>query len=59
VEDWRDPRLFDSTVELDLEGIVAKRRSDPYAAGTEWFKIKHRDYSQMQNRWELFIGRQG
>jgi bifunctional non-homologous end joining protein LigD len=54
VEHSRDPRLFDSVVQMDLEGIVAKRRSDSYASGTEWLKIKHREYSQMAGRWELF-----
>ena len=54
VEHTNDPRLFDSTVSMDLEGIVAKRRSDPYAEATQWLKIKHRAYSQMEGRWELF-----
>ena len=54
VEPVKDPRLFEAAVEMDLEGIVAKRRSDPYGPSTEWLKIKHRGYSQMQGRWELF-----
>jgi bifunctional non-homologous end joining protein LigD len=54
VEHTPDPRLFDSVVQMDLEGIVAKRRSDSYMPGTEWLKIKYREYSQMQGRWELF-----
>lgn len=54
VETTTDPRLFDVTVELDLEGIVAKRRTDPYAADTRWVKVKHRAYSQNQGRWEYF-----
>lgn len=54
VEHVDDPRLFDSAVQMDLEGIVAKRRGDPYAPETEWLKIKHRSYSQMEGRWELF-----
>jgi hypothetical protein len=33
---------------------VAKRRSDPYTPETEWLKIKHTGYSQMEGRWELF-----
>ncbi len=57
VEHTRDPRLFDSVVKMDLEGIVAKRRSDSYAPGTEWLKIKHRQYSQVIGRWELFDGK--
>ena len=54
VEHSEDPHLFESTVKMDLEGIVAKRRSDPYAPATEWLKIKHSGYSQMEGRWEMF-----
>jgi ATP-dependent DNA ligase len=43
-------RLFNAVRELDLEGIVAKRRSDPYAPETEWFKIPNREYSQKVDR---------
>lgn len=50
-----DPSLFTATTEHDLEGIVAKRKSDPYASATEWVKIKHSGYSQMKDRWELFV----
>lgn len=57
VEDTPDPGLFELVVEMDLEGIVAKRRTDAYAPETEWVKIKHRQYSQLQGRWELFDGR--
>lgn len=49
-----DPALFAVTTERDLEGIVAKRRGDPYGPSTEWIKIKHTGYTQMQGRWELF-----
>ena len=49
-----DPALFAITVERDLEGIVAKRRSDAYANDTRWVKVKHRGYTQLQGRWELF-----
>jgi ATP-dependent DNA ligase len=48
------PRLFDLTVANDLEGIVAKRRGDPYGVSAQWIKVKHRGYSQIQGRWELF-----
>ncbi len=54
VEHCDDPHLFESAVRMDLEGIVAKRRSDPYTPETEWLKIKHPGYSQMEGRWELF-----
>jgi len=40
--------------QLDLEGIVAKRRTDPYAADTTWYKIKNPLYSQAEGRRELF-----
>jgi bifunctional non-homologous end joining protein LigD len=54
VDDSSDARLFESAVQLDLEGIVAKRRSDPYAPHTEWIKVKHGGYSQNEGRHELF-----
>jgi bifunctional non-homologous end joining protein LigD len=38
---------------MDLEGIVAKRKSAPYG-GTGWLKILNPDYSQRQGRAELF-----
>ena len=54
VEPVDDPALFDAAAKLDLEGIVAKRRADPYGAGTAWVKVKYRGYSQNEGRWELF-----
>ncbi|HYK03196.1 MAG TPA: hypothetical protein VE974_15660 [Thermoanaerobaculia bacterium] len=54
VEHSGDPRLFDAAVRMDLEGIVAKRRGDPYSPQTEWLKIKHAEYSQKEGRAELF-----
>lgn len=48
------PRLFAAAVEQDLEGVVAKRRSDPYLPTTKWMKVKHRAYSQAAGRWKLF-----
>lgn len=47
-----DPELFSVAVAHDLEGVVAKRRSDPY--GAEWVKVKHSAYTQVLDRWELF-----
>jgi len=38
----------------DLEGIVAKRKSDPYRRGVHWWKIKTPAYSQAEGRHELF-----
>jgi bifunctional non-homologous end joining protein LigD len=48
--------LFDAVQRLDLEGIVAKRKTDQYAPDTTWYKIKNRAYSQMEGRGELFHG---
>lgn len=52
-----DPRLFDIASQMDLEGIVAKRRADPYAPNVPWIKVKYRGYSQVAGRWELFARR--
>ena len=49
--------LFERVCKLDLEGIVAKHDFGPYVTEPErttWFKIKNRNYSQMQGREELF-----
>jgi bifunctional non-homologous end joining protein LigD len=39
---------------LDLEGIVAKRKADPYGPETVWYKIRNQAYTQAEGRWELF-----
>jgi bifunctional non-homologous end joining protein LigD len=54
VDHVESPGLFAVAVERDLEGIVAKRRGDPYGPETEWVKVKHVGYSQNEGRWELF-----
>ncbi len=47
--------LFRATCRLDLEGIVAKRLSDPYRpASTKWWKILNPGYSQKAGHHELF-----
>ena len=49
--------LFQRICKLDLEGIVAKRKTAPYVTERQqstWFKILNRKYSQMQGREELF-----
>jgi bifunctional non-homologous end joining protein LigD len=46
--------LLQRVCEMDLEGIVAKHSLAPYTTDTTWFKIKNRNYSQMQGREELF-----
>jgi bifunctional non-homologous end joining protein LigD len=54
VEQHRSPRLFEAASRMDLEGVVAKRRSDPYAGDVVWVKVKHDNYSQKEGRAELF-----
>lgn len=54
VEHVDDPSLFTEAVVRDLEGVVAKRRDEPYGAEAEWIKVKYGKYSQMERRWELF-----
>ena len=52
--------LFRLACEQDLEGIVAKRKSDPYLQGhARWLKIRNRDYSQWFGREELFERERG
>jgi ATP-dependent DNA ligase len=37
--------LLDATSRHGLEGIVAKKRSEPYRPGERaWIKVKHRHY---------------
>jgi len=54
VEHHTDSRLFEVAAYLDLEGIVAKKRTDSYGSETPWLKVKHAAYSQQLGRWELF-----
>jgi bifunctional non-homologous end joining protein LigD len=56
VEALRDPSLYEATVRLDLEGVVAKRRGDAYAPTTQWIKVRHPEYSQKEGRGEMFHG---
>jgi ATP-dependent DNA ligase len=50
--------LFDKACELELEGIVAKRKTALYRPtdkpSPHWIKIKNRTYSQKEGRNELF-----
>lgn len=54
VEAVSDPALFAAVVQMDLEGIVAKKRGDPYTAETLWVKVKYAGYSQKEGRGEMF-----
>jgi bifunctional non-homologous end joining protein LigD len=46
--------LFSAIRKMDLEGIVAKRKSDAYGSATTWYKIKNPGYSQGEERVDLF-----
>lgn len=46
--------LFSAIKKMDLEGIVAKRKSDAYGSATTWYKIKNPGYSQGEGRVDLF-----
>jgi bifunctional non-homologous end joining protein LigD len=52
----RGMALFAAVEEHDLEGIVAKRKADPYRRGVKWFKVLNAAYSQREGRHELFNG---
>ena len=58
--DGKGTRLFQLACELDLEGIVAKRKDGLYTPEeTSWVKIKNQQYSQAEGRRELFEARAG
>jgi bifunctional non-homologous end joining protein LigD len=46
--------LFHLACQRDLEGVVAKRKFDPYLPSASWLKIRNRKYSQWLGREELF-----
>ena len=46
--------LFKATGKLDLEGIVAKRKADPYDRTAVWYKVLNPAYTQREGRGELF-----
>ena len=50
--------LFSAIKKMDLEGIVAKRKSDPYTVATKWYKIKNAGYTQGEGRVDLFRPRE-
>lgn len=52
--------LFRLACENDLEGVVAKRKGDPYLLEhATWLKIRNHDYSQWVGREELFERERG
>jgi len=55
--DGQGIRLFHEVCKIDLEGIVAKKKDEPYHAGQRhaaWVKIKNPQYSQSRGRHKLF-----
>jgi bifunctional non-homologous end joining protein LigD len=50
--------FFDFACERDAEGIVAKRRFDPYVldGSVRWYKIRNHNYSQWVGGEKLSIG---
>jgi bifunctional non-homologous end joining protein LigD len=47
-------KLYQVVQKHDLEGIVAKKKTDPYNSLAKWYKIKSPTYSQAEGRGELF-----
>jgi bifunctional non-homologous end joining protein LigD len=56
VED-RGIDLFRKVCEMNLEGVVAKRKNSLYREGTRWLKIRNPNYTQKDGRKELFESR--
>lgn len=52
----RGRALMAAVEEHDLEGIVAKRKADPYRRGVKWWKVLNLAYSQRDGRHELMSG---
>lgn len=50
--------LFGAIRKMDLAGIVAKRRDEPYVSGTTWFQIANPVYSQGDARLSLLRRRE-
>jgi bifunctional non-homologous end joining protein LigD len=46
--------LFGAIRKMDLEGVVAKRKTDCYEPGTTWYKIRNEDHSRCESRAEPF-----
>jgi len=46
--------LFETVCAMDLEGVICKRLEDHYRPDVRWWKVLNRDYSQKQDRYELF-----
>jgi bifunctional non-homologous end joining protein LigD len=46
--------LFNEVCQRNLEGVVAKRKSGTYSTVSGWLKIKNPNYTQSEQRHELF-----
>lgn len=46
--------LFQAARRMELEGIVARRKQDPYGPGTVWYSIRNPGYSQDDGRIDPF-----
>jgi bifunctional non-homologous end joining protein LigD len=46
--------LYGAIRRMDLEGIVAKRLSDPYNRTTTWYKVRNPGYSNNEGRGDQF-----
>jgi len=53
----RGCQLFELMCKNDLEGVVAKRLTDPYEPSVQWLKIKNSDYTHKEGRGDLFNNR--
>ncbi len=51
--------LFGAITKMGLEGIVAKRKSDPYGPSATWYRIKNPSYTQGEERPDVPGGRTG
>jgi hypothetical protein len=51
--------LFQAVCKHNLEGVVAKRKTGPYATVSGWLKIKNPNYTQSERRHELFDSLKG
>jgi hypothetical protein len=46
--------LFNEVCRRNLEGVVAKRKTETYSTISGWLKIKNPNYTQSEQRHELF-----
>jgi bifunctional non-homologous end joining protein LigD len=45
--------LFGAIKKMDLEGVVAKGKGEPYGRGTVWYQIRNPGYTQAEARGEV------